>query len=64
MHNRVKLLIIIAFFWYAQYVFVPYSTPYLLGLKLSADFVGIIVGAYGAIQMLCRFPAGVFADLN
>lgn len=64
MHNRIKLLLIIAFFWFAQYVFVPYSTPFLLGLKLSADFVGIIVGAYGAIQMLCRLPAGIFADLN
>ena len=63
MSQTTKLLFIIAFFWLAQYVYVPNSAPYLLGQKVAADFVGVIVGVYGGMQMALRFPVGVMADI-
>ncbi len=56
------LFIMILFFWFAQYVYIPYHTPYLLSLGAASSFVGIIVGAYGLAQVLFRIPIGIFAD--
>lgn len=58
-----KLLVIIALFWFAQYIYVPNTAPYLLSQKVTADFVGLIVGLYGGVQMTLRFPLGISADL-
>lgn len=57
------LLIIVALFWFAQYVYIPQQTPYLTLAGLNAGFIGTIVGAYGISQMLLRIPVGVMADL-
>lgn len=54
--------LIVAFFWYAQYVYMPFQTPYLTAQGVSASFVGVIVGAYGVSQMILRFPIGMLAD--
>ncbi|MCI6863054.1 MFS transporter [Anaerobiospirillum succiniciproducens] len=62
MSQNTKLLIIIALFWFAQYIYVPNTAPYLLAQKVTADFVGIIVGVYGGVQMSLRFPMGILAD--
>lgn len=58
-----KILIIVALFWLAQYIYVPNTAPYLLAQKVTADLVGIIVGVYGGVQMSLRFPIGIFADV-
>lgn len=63
MSQATKLLLISALFWFAQYVYQPDTAPYLLAQKVSADFVGIIVGVYGGVQMAARFPMGIFADI-
>lgn len=63
MSQATKLLLISALFWFAQYVYQPNTAPYLLAQKVSADFVGIIVGVYGGVQMAARFPMGIFADI-
>ena len=62
MSQNTKLLVIIALFWFAQYIYVPNTAPYLLAQKVTADFVGIIVGVYGCVQMSLRFPMGILAD--
>lgn len=62
MSQNTKLLVIIALFWFAQYIYVPSTAPYLLAQKVTADFVGIIVGVYGGVQMSLRFPMGILAD--
>lgn len=62
MSQNAKLLVIIALFWFAQYIYVPNTAPYLLAQKVTADFVGIIVGVYGGVQMSLRFPMGILAD--
>ncbi len=60
--TKTLLIIMILFFWFAQYVYIPYHTPYLLSLGAASSFVGIIVGAYGFAQVLFRIPIGIFAD--
>lgn len=60
--TKTLLIIMILFFWFAQYVYIPYHTPYLLSLGAASSFVGIIVGAYGFAQVLFRVPVGMLAD--
>ena len=62
--NRGVLLAIVVLFWFAQYVYVPFQTPYLTSLQVSAAFIGVIVGAYGVTQMTLRLPVGVLADFR
>jgi MFS family permease len=50
---------ITALFWFAQYVYIPFLTPYLFTLSLTATAVGIVVGAYGVTQLVLRIPLGV-----
>lgn len=57
------LLVIVALFWFSQYIYIPQQTPYLTLAGLNTGFIGIIVGAYGISQMLLRLPVGVMADL-
>ena len=49
-------------FWFTQYVYVPYTTPFLLAQKVSADFVGLVVGFYGAVPLFTRIFIGLFSD--
>ncbi|WP_265455802.1 MFS transporter [Enterococcus sp. HY326] len=58
------ILLIVILFWFAQYVYIPYQTPYLAAINVSTNFVGMIVGAYGISQLLLRLPVGVMADLR
>ncbi len=60
--TKTLIIIMILFFWFAQYVYIPYHTPYLLSLGAVSSFVGVIVGAYGFAQVLFRIPIGIFAD--
>lgn len=63
MSNTARLLLIIGLFWFTQYVYVPYTTPFLLAQKVSADFVGLVVGCYGAVPFFTRLFIGIFSDL-
>lgn len=58
------LLIIIALFWFVQYIHVPFQTIYLHAIQLSSQWIGIIIGAYGIAQLALRVPFGVGADRN
>jgi MFS family permease len=49
-------------FWFAQYVYVPYQTPFLIEMGTTSAMVGIVVGAYGLTQFLARMPIGLAAD--
>lgn len=63
MSQTTRLLVIVALFWFAQYIYVPFTTPFLLSQKVSADLVGIVIGVYGGMQLALRFPLGIGADL-
>ena len=56
------LFIAVIFFWFGQYVYIPYQTPYLTLIHTSASFIGLIVGTYGISQMVLRLPVGLLAD--
>lgn len=58
------LLIVVVMFWFSQYVYMPYQTPYLISIGVTTSFVGVVVGAYGLSQMLLRMPVGIMADLR
>ncbi len=60
--NSKLLFAAIAFFWYAQYVYIPYQTTYLTGTGTSAEMIGLILGIYGFSQLILRLPMGVSAD--
>lgn len=46
-YQKNLLLIIVVLFWFAQYVYVPFQTPYLLTMQVSSSMIGIIIGIYG-----------------
>ena len=56
------LLVTIVCFWFALYVYIPYQTPYLTALGVSAGAIGTVVGSYGIMQLILRLPVGVMAD--
>lgn len=60
--NIVILSFVIALYWFSQYMYMPFLTPHLLKLGLTASAAGIIAGAYGLTQLCFRFPIGVMAD--
>ena len=49
-------------FWFGQYVFMPYFTPYMELLGASNLLIGIMVGIYGVAQILIRLPLGIISD--
>ena len=51
------------FFWCSHYVYNPFFTVYLDSLGIAASLVGLIVGAYGFMQMVVRIPSGLITDL-
>ncbi len=56
------LLVIVCLFWFGQYVYMPYQTTFLLSIGVSSGMTGMIIGAYGLVQVFFRIPAGVLAD--
>ena len=65
-HARAKkalLCTITGLFWFAQYVYIPFLTPYLFTLSITATVVGLIVGAYGVTQLILRIPLGITVDI-
>lgn len=62
--KKVLLNIAVVCFWFAQYVYVPYQTPYLFSMGAASSLVGVVVGAYGFSQMLLRIPVGILADIR
>ncbi|WP_462412587.1 MFS transporter [Neobacillus sp. Marseille-QA0830] len=63
-HQKTLILIIVVFFWFAQYVYIPYQTPYLNLVHVSSNLIGTIVGAYGISQLVLRLPVGIMADIS
>lgn len=60
--QSVLFLIVTLFFWISMYIYVPILTPYLSNLNHSLQFIGIVLASYGFIQLLFRFPIGIWSD--
>jgi MFS family permease len=61
--RQTMFLVVVMFFWCAQYVYNPFFTVYLEALGIGASMIGLIVGSYGFMQMMVRIPSGLVADL-
>ena len=57
-------LTIVTLFWFAQYIFVPFLSPHLIALGITASFAGVIMGMYGMAQLVLRIPISVGEDIN
>lgn len=62
--SRFILSAVTVFFWSSEYCHVPYFTPYLRELGLSAALIGLLVGTYGFTQMCVRIPLGIGTDVT
>ena len=64
--KRIRLILglVTLFFWASEYCHVPFFTPYLNSLGLTATIIGFVVGSYGFTQMCIRIPLGIFADVK
>ncbi len=64
--KRIRLIFCITtmFFWASEYCHVPYFTPYLRTLSMSATLIGFLTGTYGFTQLIVRIPLGIFADMS
>ena len=49
-------------YWAALYVYAPILSVYAQSLGATFLIVGLVVGAYGFVQMLLRIPLGIWSD--
>ena len=50
------------FYWASLYVYVPILPVYAQRLGASMTMVGVVLGAYGATQLILRIPLGLWSD--
>lgn len=62
MSRRFTLALCAAVFWFSLYLYIPYLTPHLLAMGISASLTGVIVAAHAFVQMVTRFPMGIAAS--
>ncbi|MFC4775306.1 MFS transporter [Paenibacillus sp. GCM10023252] len=61
-YPRVVFMIVTIMYWISMYIYVPVLSPYLSDRGMSLQLIGIILGSYGFVQMLVRFPVGLSSD--
>jgi MFS transporter, DHA1 family, multidrug resistance protein len=49
-------------YWFSMYIYVPVFATYLEHLGGSYTLIGLILGSYGIMQILLRFPIGIVSD--
>ncbi|MBB6449972.1 MFS family permease [Geomicrobium halophilum] len=49
-------------FWLATYIYVPIFSLYLEHIQFPYGTIGVILGSYGVMQILLRFPLGILSD--
>jgi MFS family permease len=66
MRNRRENLFfaVVGLFWFAQYIYLPFLSPHMVVLGISASLVGFISGVYGFSQMVLRIPLSVGGSLT
>ncbi|MFC3749482.1 MFS transporter [Paenibacillus sp. GCM10012306] len=61
-NSRFFFLIIVYFYWFSSYIYVPILSPYVEHLGASYMMVGMVLGVYGLMQILFRLPMGIGSD--
>jgi len=60
MKNRENLFfVVVALFWFVQYVYMPFLSPFMAALGISAGIIGFVAGMYGMTQMILRIPLSI-----
>jgi len=59
---HVHFLSIVFCFWFSTYIYIPTFGVYLGLLDIGYYAIGIIMGGYGIMQIMMRFPLGIVAD--
>lgn len=60
--KKLILLITTCFFWFSLYLYLPFLTPFLISLGVSATLAGVIFGIHSITQLVLRFPIGIKSD--
>lgn len=60
--QRSLFVMVTIMYWVSMYMYVPILSPYLSNLHYSLKFIGIVLASYGLIQLLFRFPIGIWSD--
>lgn len=61
--GKTIFLIVSFLLWFPHFIYVPILSPYLEFLGGKYAFIGIVLGSYGLMQLLCRIPIGFLSDL-
>ncbi|MCM3569888.1 MFS transporter [Neobacillus mesonae] len=61
-YNHLFFILVTFIYWFSMYIYVPIFVPYIYHLGGTAALAGLIVGSYGIMQILLRFPIGVLSD--
>lgn len=62
--KELLFLLVVMLYWFSMNITVPYFTPYMKALGISASVMGLITGLYGFAQLLLRIPIGITADIH
>lgn len=49
-------------YWCSMYTYVPILSPYLEDIRFNYALIGIVLGSYGFMQLVVRFPLGLWSD--
>jgi len=60
--NTYLFYIVVAIYWYSTNTYIPIITPYLESININYSMIGLIMGAYGLMQVLLQFPIGMLSD--
>lgn len=60
--DHIVFTVVTLLYWTTMYVYVPILTPYLEYRGLSLQAIGLVLGSYGFVQLVCRFPLGIWSD--
>lgn len=61
--KKILLLAVVCVFWFSLYLYVPFLTPYLISLGVTATLAGVIFAAHSFVQLVLRFPVGLKSDM-
>jgi DHA1 family multidrug resistance protein-like MFS transporter len=62
--DRYIFLIASFVFWFSNFIYMPILSPYVELLGGKYTFVGLVLSSYGLMQLLFRFPIGIFSDFT
>jgi MFS family permease len=60
--DHVLFVAVTLLYWTTMYIYVPILSPYLDYRGLDLRAIGLVLGSYGFVQLLCRFPLGIWSD--